>query len=120
MERLVEEIIWGLWRQVDVASMLLEAPLFCPHSPTYDENKLLTQALSPIALGASDLSLDAMETIAGMCAIAAEAAFVVAAKSHQPDSVSFTDPLSAQKDFDSNGSSNQFIGFQFCQDAFQA
>ena len=109
LERLVEEIIWGLWRQVDVASMLLEAPLFCPHSPTYDENKLLTQALSPIALGASDLSLDAMETIAGMCALAAEAAFVVAAKSHQPDGVSFTDPLSAQKDFDSNGSSNQFI-----------
>ena len=108
LEGLVEEIIWRLWQQIDLTSMLLEAPSRCPHSPAYDENKVLAQ-VSPTAIEAQPLSLDAMETIAGVCALAAEAGFVVAAKSHQPDMVSFADPLLAQRELDIDGSSNQYV-----------
>ena len=98
-----------MWQQIDLTSMLLEAPSRCPHSPTYDESKLLTRSSSPMALEAPALSLDAMETIAGVFALAAEAGFVVAAKSHQPDIVNYADPLSAQRDLDSDGSSIRYI-----------
>lgn len=108
LERLVEEIMWGLWQQLDLDSMLLEAPSLCPHSPTFDESKLIARSSSSMTLEAPALSLDAMETIAGIFALSAEAAFVVAAKSHQPDMVSFADPLSAQRELDSDGSSYRY------------
>eukprot|EP00956_Cyclotella_meneghiniana_P001220 scaffold1350_cov56-Cyclotella_meneghiniana.AAC.33 len=112
LERLVEEITWGMWKKLNLTSILLEAPSNCPHSlKDYDGSKLMTQALTPMITEAPALSLDAMETIIGILALASEAVFVVAAKSHQPNMVSFTDPFSAQKELDSDGSSSQYIDF---------
>jgi len=93
--RLAEEIVWEYWQQMELQRMLAESPARCPHSPRFDENKLLSQ-LQPVEFTAPTLSVDSLETVAGVCALAAETAFIVAAKSH-PSDAGFSDPLSGQK-----------------------
>lgn len=110
-ERLVEEISGRLWKKIDLTSLLLEAPSRCSHSLVYDVNSSITQASTSTVSESSALSLDAMETIIGTCVLAAETLFVVASKSHRSDAVGFADPLSEQRELDSDGSSDRYVNF---------
>lgn len=94
VDRLLEEIVWDYWQRLSLDDILKDAPKRCPHSPGFAGNVGQNQDRS-VDFGTSALSVDTIETIAGIGVLFAEVVLIIGAKSHKINPT-FSDPLSGQ------------------------